>query len=405
MGSKKILLQWLATSSHHKPHMIRRHLGIQFKRFYSLAPQLHPLLVSRAQTLVQDKKELESKLETYDAELQLKFDKITDIIDRYDRLNTVQSEINELEQIAQDPSDEELANEANKELDKLVPEAESLVENLTNKLLPPIKHAERGCILELRPGVGGSEAGLFTADLMNMYIGFASVNGWKYKVEGKSSGAGVVNEAILSIDTPGTYDILRHESGVHRVQRVPQTETKGRVHTSTAAVVVLPKLSEGNEASLKEDERQFKPGEVRIDTMRAGGKGGQHVNTTDSAVRLVHIPTGVTVIQQDERSQPQNKAKAFAVLRARLAELERVEEVAKQKAMRTDQVTTTDRGDKIRTYNYPQNRITDHRCGFSLHDVPGCMNGTKLGELISQVESWEFKERMQDMIAVEAAKK
>ncbi|RLV92210.1 Peptide chain release factor 1 mitochondrial [Spathaspora sp. JA1] len=386
--------------------MIRRHLGLGLKRFYSIVPQLHPLLVSRAQTLVQERKDLESKLDTYNADLQIKFDRISDILDRYDRLHTVQSEIDELDQIAQDPSDEELANEATKELDKLIPEAENLVENLTNKLLPPIKHSERGCILEFRPGAGGSEAGLFTAELMNMYINFASLNNWKYKVESRStSSSGGLNEGILSIDSSGTYDILRHESGVHRVQRIPQTETKGRVHTSTAAIVVLPKLSEGNEASLKEDERQFKPGEVRIDTMRAGGKGGQHVNTTDSAVRLVHIPTGLIVIQQDERSQPQNKAKAFAVLRSRLAELERIQEVEKQKAMRTDQVTTTDRSDKIRTYNFPQNRITDHRCGYSLHDVSGCMNGTRLGELISEVEHWEFKERMKDMIAEEAAKK
>lgn len=207
-----------------------------------------------------------------------------------------------------------------------------------------------------------------------------------------------LTEAIIAIDAPGAYNTLRHESGVHRVQRVPATETKGRTHTSTAAVVVLPKMSEGTEQSLKEDERQFAPGEVRIDTMRAGGKGGQHVNTTDSAVRLVHIPTGIIVMQQDERSQPRNKAKAFQILRSRLALLEREKEIAEQRRMRTDQVSTTDRSDKIRTYNYPQNRVTDHRCGYSVHDLPGVMAGEKLDELIEKVDEHEFEERLQLLI-------
>lgn len=157
-------------------------------------------------------------------------------------------------------------------------------------------------------------------------------------------------------------------------------------------------MSEGTEQSLKEDERQFAPGEVRIDTMRAGGKGGQHVNTTDSAVRLVHIPTGIIVMQQDERSQPRNKAKAFQILRSRLALLEREKEIAEQRRMRTDQVSTTDRSDKIRTYNYPQNRVTDHRCGYSVHDLPGVMAGEKLDELIEKVDEHEFEERLQLLI-------
>ncbi|KAG7665989.1 MRF1 [[Candida] subhashii] len=372
--------------------------------YYSTVPQLHPLLQQRAKDLQQEHKALESKLEAYDADLQIKFDTITSILDKVNKLTALQEEISELEAITSNKEeDPELTQEATEELEKLIPQANKLISKLQNQLLPPVKYSDKKCILELRPGVGGAEAGIFTRDLLNMYINFSNVNKWPYKIisETKTSGGGGIVEAILAIDYPGAYNILRHESGVHRVQRIPQTETKGRIHTSTAAVVVLPKLSEGNANSLKEDERSFAPGEVRIDTMRAGGKGGQHVNTTDSAVRLVHIPTGLIVIQQDERSQPQNKAKAFAILRARLAEKERIDEVEKQKSLRTEQVSTTDRSDKIRTYNYPQHRVTDHRCGYSLHDLDGCMNGEKLLELIEKVEDWEFGNRLAEMIAKE----
>lgn len=365
----------------------------------TVLPQLHPLLIQRAVFLQNEHKELSKKLDSYDPELQIQFDRISQIMDKYEKFISLSGEISELSNI----KDHELIEDAKVEIQSLVPQLQELCNELKNKLLPPVKYAECKTMIELRPGVGGNEASLFTEDLLQMYVNFAMFKNWKHKIvsTGKTS-SGFINEAILSIDEPGSYDILRHESGVHRVQRVPETEAKGRIHTSTAAVVILPKLSDGNEQSLRNDELQFKPGEVRIDTMRASGKGGQHVNTTDSAVRLVHIPTGIIVTQQDERSQPQNKAKAFAILRSRLAERDRIEELEKQKNLRTSQVKTTDRSDKIRTYNYPQNRITDHRCGYSLHDIDGCMKGEKLQDIINKVKEVEYKERMDEMVSAQS---
>ncbi|GMF02496.1 unnamed protein product [[Candida] boidinii] len=232
-----------------------------------------------------------------------------------------------------------------------------------------------------------------------MYIRFSQVNNWRYEVMSKTnhaSGKGIV-EATLWVNQPGSYDRLRHEAGVHRVQRVPETETKGRVHTSASGVVVLPKIDETDTDSVM--LRKFKPDELRIDVMRASGSGGQHVNTTESAVRITHLPTGITVNIQDERSQHKNKDKAMTILRSRLAEREMREKTEKERASRLDQVSTVDRSDKIRTYNYQQNRVTDHRCNFTLYDLENCMNGTKLDEIIDAVESKETNERANELIS------
>lgn len=350
----------------------------------------------------QEFKTLEEKMGSghYDQELTMKFSNISIILDIYQKYQTNLESVEELRlMVNEEDIDEELLQEASREIEQTLPGLKKTINVLQARLLPTMKYSENATLIELRPGVGGSEASLFTEDLMQMYINFANVKRWKYTIISKSEGSnGFVNEIIMSIDSLQSFDIMRHESGVHRVQRIPATESKGRIHTSTAAVVILPKLSDGNENSLNEDERSFAPGEVRIDTMRAGGKGGQHVNTTDSAVRLVHIPTGITVSQQDERSQPRNKAKAFSILRSRLAAMEREQEIEKQRKLRNDQVSTTDRSDKIRTYNYPQNRVTDHRAQFSLHDLNGCMDGSRLQEIIDKVEQAEFESRLQDLI-------
>lgn len=372
-------------------------------RFYTTSdevviPTIHPLLLKRAESMKKEFSDVEKKISegTYDIETNRKFSNLSKILEYY---NKYQQDIEALKSL-QEITDPELMDEVEEEIHNLVPNLIQSTSVLQTRLLPPITHSDKACILELRPGVGGSEASIFTRDLANMYINFANYKKWKYSIIlDHENSSGFANEIILSIDEPGSYNLLRHESGIHRVQRIPATEGKGRIHTSTSAVVVLPKMSDGDEKSLANDERQFKPGEVRIDTMRAGGKGGQHVNTTDSAVRLVHIPTGIMVMQQDERSQPRNKAKAFSILRARLANLEREKEIAEQKKIRTDQVTTTDRSDKIRTYNYPQNRVTDHRCNYSLHDIPGCTGGYKLEEIIEKVEQSEFEERLEQLIA------
>lgn len=363
---------------------------------------IHPLLLARAKAMTKEYGVLEKKIQggAFDLETSIRFLTVSAVLDNYHKYKSDMESLSSLLDIINDEQpDPELVEEARRELLEILPNVMRTSLSLQKRLLPPLSHEDKPAIMELRPGVGGSEAGLFAQDLLNMYINYASNKRWPLKIMSKTVAPNdALTEAIIAIDAPGAYNTLRHESGVHRVQRVPATETKGRTHTSTAAVVVLPKMSEGTEQSLKEDERQFAPGEVRIDTMRAGGKGGQHVNTTDSAVRLVHIPTGIIVMQQDERSQPRNKAKAFQILRSRLALLEREKEIAEQRRMRTDQVSTTDRSDKIRTYNYPQNRVTDHRCGYSVHDLPGVMAGEKLDELIEKVDEHEFEERLQLLI-------
>lgn len=339
-------------------------------------------------------------LGTFDQATAIQFSSVLAILDNYHSYKRDYEELTSLVDLLNDESDSELLHEAQSELSEVVPKVAAATLLLQKRLLPPVKHDLKPALFELRPGVGGSEAALFTKDLFNLYINYATMKKWPFEVISESRlPNGGINEAIFSIDHPGAYNSLRHESGVHRVQRIPATETKGRIHTSTSAVVVLPKMSDGTELSLKEDERLFEPGEIRIDTMRSGGKGGQHVNTTDSAVRIVHIPTGITVVQQDERSQPKNKAKAFSILRSRLAQLEREKEIAEQRKLRTDQVTTTDRSDKIRTYNYPQNRVTDHRCGYLIHDLAGFMAGQKLDEMIETLEEHEFEERLAQLVA------
>lgn len=373
------------------------HINRVLQRTLVEIPSIHPLLLKRADIIEQEFKDLEVKISNgnFDQEINKQFSRVSSILESYESYKNEKENIQSLLSI----NDPELVDDVNQELETIVPQFIKTSNYLQTKLLPSIKHDDKPCIMELRPGVGGSEASLFTKDLATMYINYSNHMNWKSSILlEQANNNGFVTEIILSIDEPGSYNQLRHESGIHRVQRIPSTESKGRIHTSTSAVVVLPKVSEGNDSSLTEDERQFQPGEVRIDTMRAGGKGGQHVNTTDSAVRLVHIPTGIIVMQQDERSQPRNKAKAFLILRARLAALEREKEIQQQRKLRTDQVTTADRSDKIRTYNYPQNRITDHRCNFSLHDLQGCLQGYKLGDILEKVEEAEFEMRLTDLI-------
>lgn len=383
-------------------HLMRRYVSSGQEELYR---PIHPLLLKRAELMEKEydelSQEMNEKLGSFSQESNVRLSNLSVILENYEQYKHDIKNLEGLKEMIEDPEgDSELAEESMKELQAMLPNFNESINVLQTRLLPSLPHSDKPALIELRPGVGGHEAGIFTSDLKSMYTNFAQYNKWKWQIISENfANNGYCNECIISIDSPEAYNILRHESGVHRVQRIPLTESKGRIHTSTAAVVVLPKISTGTEASLKEDERQFAPGEVRVDTMRAGGKGGQHVNTTDSAVRLVHIPTGTTVQQQDERSQPRNKAKAFLILRSRLAALEREKEILEQRKLRTDQVTTTDRSDKIRTYNYPQNRITDHRCGYSMHDIEGCMLGVRLMDIIAKVEQHEFEERLQLLIA------
>ena len=264
--------------------------------------------------------------------------------------------------------DPELVVEAQRELVRLEAAIDDVEARLKPALVPRDPLDERNCIVEIRAGTGGDEAALFAADLYRMYTRFIARQGWRVETLEHSEGTlGGITRAVFKVVGQGPYGALRHESGVHRVQRVPATENQGRIHTSAATVAVLP---EAEEVDVKIDEK-----ELRIDVMRASGPGGQGVNTTDSAVRITHLPTGIEVKQQDQRSQIQNRAKAMEILRARLLDLRVAEQEAERSRLRRSQVGTGDRSQKIRTYNFPQSRVTDHRIGFTTHDLAGVMDG------------------------------
>ena len=264
--------------------------------------------------------------------------------------------------------DEELKNIAQSELEGLEKSLLNLEEELKVLLLPHDPTDDKNTIIEVRAGTGGDEAALFAADIYRMYTRFAERNSWKYEVmESNSIGIGGFKEIIFSVKGESVYGMMKFESGVHRVQRVPKTETSGRVHTSAATVAVLP---EAEEADI-----QVVDAEIKIDTYRASGAGGQHVNKTESAIRITHIPTGLVVTCQDETSQHKNKAAALKVLRSRLLAAEQDKLAKERAATRRDMVSTGDRSAKIRTYNFPQGRITDHRINFTAYNLEGVMDG------------------------------
>ncbi|MCG6989529.1 MAG: peptide chain release factor 1 [Gemmatimonadetes bacterium] len=280
---------------------------------------------------------------------------------------------------------------AEEEIASLDARIESLTREARERLLPRDPLEDRAAVVEIRAGTGGDEAGLFAADLMRMYQRLAERQGWSVELVSLSEGIpGSLKEVIFTVRGRGAYGRLRYESGVHRVQRVPETESQGRIHTSAATVAVLPEA--------EEVDLQIDPGDLRIDVFRSSGPGGQSVNTTDSAVRITHVPTGLVVSCQDEKSQHKNKAKALKVLRSRLLDRMIAEQEAQRARDRKTQVGTGDRSAKIRTYNFPQNRVTDHRIGLTLYSL-GEVLGGDLDELIGALRLAKEEERLVDVEA------
>ncbi|MCJ7711970.1 MAG: peptide chain release factor 1, partial [Chloroflexi bacterium] len=284
-------------------------------------------------------------------------------------------------------SDDEMRDLAREEIAALETREAQLIEDLKVSLLPRDPNDDRNVIVEIRAGAGGEEAALFAAELLRMYTRYAQEHRFRTDLMSMNeTGIGGIKEAILEVAGDGAYSRLKFEGGVHRVQRVPSTESSGRIHTSTATVIVLPEV---DEVEVHIDEER----DLRIEVKRASGPGGQSVNTTDSAVRITHLPSGLVVEIQDEKSQHKNKAKAMSVLRSRLYDLELAKQRAEQSAERRTMVTAGDRSEKIRTYNFPDNRVTDHRIGVTIHNVPGVLEG-QIDALIDALQMADQADRL-----------
>ncbi|ACL70546.1 peptide chain release factor 1 [Halothermothrix orenii] len=294
--------------------------------------------------------------------------KLKEIVSKYREYKKVLSRVEEAHSIIEEEEEQEVRELAEMELKELTPRKEKMEDELTYMLLPEDPNDEKNVIVEIRAGAGGDEAGLFAADLYRMYSRYAESKNWKTEViSANASGIGGYKEIIFTVEGKNVYSRLKYESGVHRVQRVPTTESGGRIHTSTATVAVLPEA--------EEVDVDIDPNDLRIDVYRSSGPGGQSVNTTDSAVRITHEPTGLVVSCQDEKSQHKNKARAMRILRARLKELMEKEKQAEIDEARKSQIGSGDRSEKIRTYNFPQGRVSDHRINLTIHQLNDILDG------------------------------
>lgn len=308
------------------------------------------------------------------------------IVAKYKEYRKASDDLADTKEMLSDSNDEELREMAKAELSELESKLERYSEELKVLLLPKDPNDQKNVLLEIRAGTGGEEAALFGGDLLRLYMRYAERRGWKTEImDMNETGIGGIKEAIILIKGKGAYSRLKYESGVHRVQRVPETESSGRIHTSAATVAVLPEIDEV--------EVDLDPNDVRVDVYRSSGNGGQCVNTTDSAVRLTHIPTGLVVTCQDEKSQIKNKDKAFKVLRARLYDLKMQEQNKEIAQERKSQVGSGDRSERIRTYNFPQGRVSDHRIGMTVYKLDSFLDG-EIDEIVDGLITHDQAEKM-----------
>ncbi len=317
-------------------------------------------------------------------------------VEAYDRYREVSGQLESTEQMLESEEDEDMLELARAEQEELEQELEKLEETLKLMILPDDPLDDKDIIMEIRAGTGGEEAALFAGDLYRMYVHFADAKGWTTDVLSSApSDIGGFKEIIFSISGDRVYSRLKYESGVHRVQRVPVTESSGRIHTSAASVAVLPEAEDVN--------IELSQNDLKIDVYRSSGPGGQSVNTTDSAVRITHLPTGMVVTCQDEKSQHKNKAKALKVLKARLLDRARDEQDRERTEARRSMVSTGDRSAKIRTYNYPQSRVTDHRIGLTVHNLDGILAGD-LEDFIEEIRFEDRKKALEHQTKASAAR-
>ena len=316
--------------------------------------------------------------------------KLEPIITLSNVIKNLNKEIKDYKEILENESDEDLRDLAKQELPIFEKDLETKNKELLIALLPRDEADDKNVILEIRAGTGGDEAALFAGDLYRMYERYSSLKNWKFQpMEKSETGLKGVKEAIIEIKGDGVFKFLKNESGVHRVQRIPETESGGRIHTSAATVAVLPEA--------EDVDLDIKDTDLRIDVYRSGGAGGQSVNTTDSAVRITHLPTNIVVTQQDERSQHKNKAKALKILRSRLYEVERIKKQEEESSNRKNQVGSGDRSERIRTYNFPQGRVSDHRINLTLYKLDQFLTGEALDEMISALSASEQADKLSQL--------
>ncbi|EXJ94774.1 peptide chain release factor 1 [Capronia coronata CBS 617.96] len=381
--------------------------------------QISPVLLQRARAVAAEHKQLAAANATeYDVSIAKKIGELSPVAQALKEWEDAQNSLVELQGLLDDPSsDAEIRSLAQSDIESTVAELPALTSRLKKSLVPAHPFANLPCMIEIHPGAGGSEASLFAHTLLEMYQGFCARMKWPTQLASYTADDSVsdkaLTEALLEINQPGSYEMLRSEAGVHRVQRVPATEKKGRTHTSAVSVLVLPVLPEtGGESDLDYEDPNsdyyIAPPDVRSETMRARGAGGQHVNKTDSAIRLTHIPTGIVVSMQDSRSQHKNREKAWQLLRAKIAQLRREQRDAEITAMRRSVmggVARSGREDKVRTYNYSQNRVTDHRSGSETSNLDAVLAGEEPLEAIMQsVREWLSENEVKGLLAEEELK-